>query len=111
MRIAVYPHVLDIGGSQIITKAGNLVAAGAGYPGTGPDGTILQGAAWIYATGQIFAYRTAPEAFDFKTTVDRAENTVKTIVERTYVLGWDCCHFAVPVSVGGIVTGVVGAPN
>ena len=103
--------IFETRGSQMFTKAGNLVAAGAGYPGTGPDGTILQGALWVYITGQVFAYRSAPEAFDFRTTVDRSKNTVKTIVERTYVLGWDCCHFAVPVSVGGIVTGVVGAPN
>lgn len=103
--------VVETRGQQVFTKLGNLVAFGTGYTGSGPDGTILQGALWIYATGQLFAYRTPPEAFEFKTTVDRAENTVRTIVERTYVIGWDCCHFAVPVSVGGIVTGVVGAPN
>ena len=38
--------------------------------------------------------------------LDRETNTLKTIVERTYVLGYSCCcMYAVPISTGGIVTG------
>src|SRR5574342_622894 len=93
-------------GAQLLTQTGHLVALGAGYPGTGPDGSSIPNAAWIYMTGPIFAYRTAVEQFAFRETFDRSENTVRTIAERTYVLGFDCCClFAVPVSVGGIVTG------
>jgi len=71
---------------------------------------VTPGALWIYLTGQVFAYRSSAEEFDFKSSFNRAENTAYMIAERTYVLGWDCCHYAVPVSVGGIVTGVVGSP-
>jgi hypothetical protein len=94
-------------GNQLKTQAGNLVALGAGYPGTGPDGTQpLPGSLWIYMTGQVFGYRSAIEAFNFRDSFDRTENTVKLIAERTYVLGFDCCClYAVQVSTGGIITG------
>ena len=37
---------------------------------------------------------------------DKANNTNKTIVERTYVLGYSCCClYAVPISIGGDITG------
>lgn len=99
--------IVKIEGSQIKTQAGgNLVALGAGYPGTGPDGTLISNAVWVYITGPVFAYRSAPETFNFRESFDRSENTLKTIVERTYVLGFDCCClYAAPMSVGGIVTG------
>lgn len=98
--------VVKADGAQLKTQAGNLVALGAGYTGSGPDGTFIPNAVWIYVTGPVFAYRSGVEAFNFRETFDRANNTVKTIAERTYVLGFDCCClFAVPVSVGGIVTG------
>jgi hypothetical protein len=99
--------IVKIEGSQIKTQAGgNLVALGAGYPGTGPDGTVISNAVWVYITGPVFAYRSAPETFNFRESFDRSENTLKTIVERTYVLGFDCCClYAAPLSVGGIVTG------
>ncbi len=98
--------VAEVSGAQIKTRAGNLVALGAGYPGTGPDGSSIANAAWIYATPPLFAYRSAPETFNFREQFDRSDNTLKTIVERTYVLGFPCCCFyAVPISVGGIVTG------
>ena len=61
---------------------------------------------WIYATGPVFAYRGAPETFAFREMFDRTANTLKTIVERTYVLGYSCCCLpAIPVSVGGDITG------
>lgn len=98
--------VAKVNGEQIITQAGNLVALGAGYPGTGPDGTSLSNAVWIYATGPVFAYRSAVETFKFRDSFNRSENTAQMIAERTYVLGFDCCClFAIPISVGGIVTG------
>jgi hypothetical protein len=31
------------------------------------------------------------------------------VAERTYVVAWDCCHFALPISIGGVVGGAVGA--
>lgn len=88
------------------TLTGNLVALGAGYTGSGPDGVITPNVAWIYATPPVFAYRSAPETFRFYEMFDRATNTLKSIVERTYVLGFSgCCVGAVPISLGGDITG------
>lgn len=93
-------------GPQLRTQAGNLVALGAGYPGTGPDGTSVPNAVWIYATGPVFGYRSPTEQFRLRDSLDRSENTARMIAERTYVLGFSCCClYAVLVSLGGIVTG------
>ncbi len=98
--------VVKVDGPQIKTQAGNLVALGAGYPGTGPDGTSIPNAVWVYITGPVFAYRSPVISFKFRDSFNRSENTAQMIAERTYVLGFDCCClYAVPVSVGGIVTG------
>jgi hypothetical protein len=89
------------------TLQGNLVAVGNGYPGTAPDGTTTTGAEWMYATGAIFAYRSEQVMFRDVESFDRTENTLKKIAERTFVLGWDCCHFGIPISTGGRDTGTV----
>lgn len=98
--------IARIEGAQVRSQLGNLFAIGAGYDGRGPDGTYINNAVWVYITGPVFAYRSGLETFAFRESFDRANNTLKTIVERTYVLGFDCCClFAIPISVGGIVTG------
>ncbi len=108
--------VVQVGGPngpRLQTVRGNLIAVGAGYPGTAPDGTQPVNAVWMYATGAVFGYRgmePAPDgnmsaAYNVRDWLDRANNTMKVQAERTYLIGWDCCHFAVQVSLGGIVTG------
>ncbi len=100
-------HLVKADGGQLKMEAtGNLVALGAGYPGTSPSGVATDGVAWVYATGPVFAYRSSPETFRFNEMFDRDSNTLKSIVERTYVLGYSCCClYAVPISTGGDVTG------
>jgi hypothetical protein len=99
-------NAVKANGPQLQTQAGHLVALGAGYPGTGPDGTATPNAVWLYATGPVFGYRSTAERFRFVDSLDRSENTARMIAERTYVLGYSCCClYAVLVSVGGIVTG------
>lgn len=104
---ALFDHYLaKTDGAQIKTYTGNLVALGAGYPGTSPAGVSTAGVAWVYATGPVFAYRSSPETFTFTESFDKANNTLKTIAERTYVLGFSCCClYAVPISIGGDITG------
>lgn len=106
-------NVVRINGQHLETNGGrSLVALGAGYTGSAPDGSQTPGAAWIYATGQVFAYRSAAQLVaPLGQSINRATNLVKMIAERTYVLGFECCHFGVPISVGGIVTGIVGSPS
>ena len=100
-------HLVKADGGQLKTEAtNNLVALGAGYPGTSPAGVATDGVAWVYATGPVFAYRSSPETFRFDQMLDREANLLKSIVERTYVLGYSCCClYAVPISTGGDVTG------
>lgn len=88
-------------GRQLQTRSGNLVSVGAGYPGTSPAGAAPSaGATWMYATGQVFMYRSDVKVNPFESTVDRTNNTIQMIAERTYVLGWDCCVLAVQVTLG-----------
>jgi hypothetical protein len=90
-------------GPQMRTLNGNLVAVGAGYPGTSPAGAAHAiDATWFYATGAIMCYRgpitirprNLTEAFD------KSENTIRMIAERRYLLAWDCGHFAVNAALG-----------
>jgi len=41
---------------------GHIVVPGRGYPGTAPDGTLLDGVAWIYVTGMLETFLAAPNA-------------------------------------------------
>lgn len=91
-------YLLEREDDQLVTGNGNVVVAGTGYPGNAPDGSTTAGARWIYMTPRIFGYRSEVRTFERETTLDRSVNTVKAIAERTYVLGYDCCLVAVPVS-------------
>jgi hypothetical protein len=93
-------QVIEVRGGVLMTKSGNLVAAGSGYPGTGPSGqAITPTTSWMFATGPVFAYASQTRVNDLRTALDRSTNTVKYIAERTYVIGWDCCHAAVQTDI------------
>lgn len=88
-------------GGVLRTLAGNKVVVGSGYPGTSPAGAApAAGTTWMYATGAVFAYAGGVRVNPRNESIDRAENTIKLIAERTYVLGWDCCHAGVLVQLG-----------
>jgi hypothetical protein len=101
-------------GPRLRTPNGHLIAAGQGYPGTAPDGTAPAGGhAWMYATGAVAVRRSgivipSPQIVQV---VNRSKNDVVQVAYRTYVIGWDCCHFAALVRLGGEITGAVGTPN
>lgn len=83
------------------TMAGHRVIVGTGYANTGPDGTPAPaGSAWVYATGAVFGYRGDVFFTRERESFDRAENTMQMIAERTYVIGWECCHLAALISLG-----------
>jgi hypothetical protein len=94
-------NMLDERGGALFTKNGNRVVAGAGYPGTSPSGTQpTAGTTWMYATGQMFMYRGPVRTIANEVqSLDRSVNTMKARAYRTYVLGWDCCHFAAQINV------------
>lgn len=84
-------------GSRYITPNGNVIIFGSGYPGTGPSG---EAGTWMFATGWPFIYRGPVRLFLPRESINRTENTVHMIAERTYVIGWDCCHLATQVTFG-----------
>jgi hypothetical protein len=92
----------------LYTPAGNRIVVGSGFENTAPDGTPAEPrTAWIYATGQVFGYRSDVRFTQARESIDRAENTYKMIAERTYVLGFECCLIATQISLGVIPTGAV----
>lgn len=105
-------HVIEFRNGRAYTPRGNLLAVGAGYTGSGPDGTSTAGVHWMYATANIFAYRSSVElaggipGATYTEMFDRDTNTAKIIAERTYVLGYGCCLVGAPVSLGGVVSGI-----
>lgn len=88
-------------GGQLYTTAGNLVVPGGGYPGTSPAGAApAAGQSWIYATGQVFGYRSDVVIRRMPENFDRIENTVRAIAYRTYVIGYECCLIAAQIATG-----------
>lgn len=106
---AVHSNLIEDEGNRYRSAGGNLVVFGAGYRGTSPSGTATSGQTWIYATGAMFVYRGPQQIIPVRASFDRAENTIKQMTERTYLVGWDCCQLGVNISTGGIVTGAVGS--
>lgn len=100
VALASLGELLETRSGRMFTKLGSKVVAGD-YPGTAPDGTTDAGVTWVYATGEVFYMREpTPTRFRIADSFDRAVNTVEVIAERTYVIGWDCCLFAIPIDNG-----------
>lgn len=91
-------NLVTLRNGRYITDNGHLVAAGAGYDGSAPDGTPANATTWMYATGAVFYLRSDVIAFDRPSTMDREVNTMEVLAERNYVVGWDCCLLAVPIT-------------
>jgi hypothetical protein len=87
-------------GERLRSTLGHRVAAYASNNREGPSGSApAAGSYWLYATGAVTMVRSAIfPASTFSASVDRTENTVRYIAERSYVLDWDCCHIAVQVT-------------
>lgn len=86
---------LSSSGGRLLTSLGTPVAAGGGYPGTGPGvlGDPAAGTTWMYVTPAIFGYRS--EIFTSSNRpgdlLDRGENDLYAVSERSYLLGFDPC--------------------
>lgn len=89
-------------GERIVTMLGSRVAFGTGYTGlVAPGGgAAAADVRWLYATGSVVVRRGAPSfaGIGIAETLDRDDNAVVALSERTYSVGFDCCLFAVPVS-------------
>jgi hypothetical protein len=86
---------------RLVTPNGNLIVAGGGYTGTGPNGsTPADGTTWIYATGAAFGYRSNVYFTQVRDSLNRATNSLRMQAERTYLIGFECCHLAAHIVLG-----------
>ena len=99
--ILLSEDALEVRGNRLFTKLGTPVIAGAGYPGSHPDG--VQEGEWIVASPALMAYRSevftpTNRAGDL---LDRANNNLYGVAERRYLVGWDECPpvLIIPVEV------------
>lgn len=105
-------HLVYTRGGTAYTLADTPIAFGPGYSGTSPAGaTPATGNVWLYATGPVMMRRDPDIRITSRPSqaLNRDVNTLTMIAERTYNLAWDCCHLAVQVSLGGIITGTAGS--
>jgi hypothetical protein len=106
MPIAVFnhlkqEHLIDWDGNRWRTPMGSVVSSGC-YTGLDPDGVEpADGTFWVYATGQTTLWRT-PDSEVFVAPVEgalnRTTNQVNMLVEREYVVTFECAAYAAPVT-------------
>lgn len=80
------------------TEVGTAVSFG-NYAGTGPTGQA--GGNWIYITGQVAIWRTPDKDLfvpPMGQVINRSTNVITTVMEREYVLTYDCYSAAVQVT-------------
>lgn len=103
-----YNHLIEQRGKQLRTLNGSIIAAAPGYPGTSPAGAApVAGNSWIYATGSVKMWQ-SPLTFtarNAREVLGREINDTVLVAEQWFALAWDCCHFAIQVSLGGAITG------
>lgn len=85
------------GSTGLQTRVGTPVVAGFGYPGTSPSDVVPDpDESWIYASPPLFGYRS--EVFTSSNRsgdlLDRAQNDLFAVAERTYLLAFDPCGTA-----------------
>jgi len=86
---------------KLHTPSGQLIIAGAGYPGSGPANVpATPGETWIFATGPVAVYNSdifyTPSLID--QAIDRSLNNITFYAEQTFSVVWECCSFSVRVS-------------
>jgi hypothetical protein len=98
-----YDGYLREDGQRLVTAVRrDVVVAGTGYPGTGPNGVAPgDGQVWAFATSGLVQVRTSSPRVvpdTFAEALDREINRVQYYAERTAGVTWDgCCLAAVLV--------------
>lgn len=101
-------RLVEAKGQRLVTKAGSVIVAAPGYPGTSPAGAApTAGTTWVYATGSVKAWQSEPvwTARDAREFLGRNINDTVLILEQWFALAWDCCHFAIQMDLGGVIDG------
>ena len=101
------PKLVTVGNKSVVIPA-------PGYKRTGPDGAQAPaGHAWFYATGAVKMWKSSLEFYtrDVREFLKRDTNDVVLVAEQRFMLGWDCCHYAILVKLGGVISGAVASPS
>lgn len=94
-------NLAEVVDGKLVTPSGNLIVAGGGYTGSGPDGAApADGTSWIYATGAAWGYRSDVYFTQVRDSLDRSTNTLRMQAERTYLIGFECCLLAAHIVLG-----------
>jgi hypothetical protein len=106
MPIAVFnrlksEHLIEFDGLRWRTPTGTVVSSGC-YAGFDPTGIAAgEGTFWVYITGQTVVYRTAVddvEQIPVQGSLNRTTNQYTGLVEREYVVAFECGVYAMPVT-------------
>ena len=102
-QVLLCEEALEVRGNRLFTRLGTPVVAGAGYPGTHPDG-VTPGE-WLVVTPALMAYRS--EIFTATNRpgdlLDRGQNNLFGVAERRYLIGYDECPPILAVEVELVV--------
>lgn len=92
-------HLIEFDGQRWRTPHGTVVSFGC-YAGTDPDGADPDaGTFWVYVTGQTVVYRAGDfEQPPVQGSLDRTTNQWTGLVEREYVVAFECGVAAAPVT-------------
>jgi hypothetical protein len=96
-RLAI-ANQANTSGARATTPLGTVWSLGAGYPGTGPDGTpVDDDALWLYATGPVTVRRSPViEPADWSSgAFNTRTNKPFLLAERIYLVDWPCPPAAV----------------
>lgn len=87
-------------GTTLYTQAGSVVIADGGYPGTGPEGELVDDTAWVYATAPVAVFLSPVEIDDDDAViVDRDTNTRTVWGHRMAAATFDpCVHLATEIT-------------
>lgn len=91
---------LKVENDHLETQLGNYVVVGAGYPGTGPDGSAPGVGQWMYVTGLVSVRLGTSEAIgaNMGQQVDTRVNDWEAHAQRGAAVYWSgCCAFGVHV--------------
>jgi hypothetical protein len=102
-----YMHQLDRDSRGIWRTAMGTAVSLGNYAGNTPAGAApAAGEVWVYMTGQVAIWRT-PDSDLMVTnraeTLTRTTNTVTAVMEREYVVTFDCLVLAAQVDITGVV--------
>lgn len=88
------------------TRMGSAISYG-NYAGAAPGGSApAAGETWLYMTGQVAIWRTGDGDLEVTTiadTLNRTTNQLTAVMEREYVIAFDCFVYAVQTKLTGVV--------